>query len=102
MIFVVLNAMMKPLNVRKKIKEPPNMTTIGSYVMLVLLNVTIEPLNMSKKKGTNKSNKVWSYVILVLLNVRKKEEKRTTKCDNSIVICNVGTVEYDDKTIKYE
>ena len=66
----------------KKIKEPPNMTTIESYVMLVLLNVTIKPLNMSKKEGTNKSNKVWSYVMLVLLNMsmklsdmRKKKEK---------------------------
>ena len=58
------------------------MTTIELYVMLVLLNVTIKPLNMSKKEGTNKSNKVWSYVMLVLLNMsmklsdmRKKKEK---------------------------
>ena len=50
--------------------------------MLVLLNVMIKPLNMSKKEGTNKSNKVWSYVMLVPLNmsmklsdVRKKKEE---------------------------
>ena len=42
----------------------------------------IKPLNMSKKEGTNKSNKVWSYVMLVPLNmsmklsdVRKKKEE---------------------------
>ena len=43
--------------------------------MLVLPNATIEPLNMSKKN------------------------KRSTKCDKSIVTCNVGIAQYEDRTV---
>ena len=46
--------------------------------MLILLNVTIEPSNMSKK---NKGN---------------------TKCDKSTVTCDVGINQYDNGTVKYE
>ena len=45
--------------------------------MLVLPNVTMEPSNVRKKKGI-------------------------TKCDKSIVICDVGTAQYKDGTIKCE
>ena len=35
------------------------------------------------------------------LNVRKKN-KRTTKCENKSVICDVGIAQFEDETIKYE
>ena len=41
--------MMKPLNVRKKIREPLNVTKELSHVMLELHNVKIEPSNVRKK-----------------------------------------------------
>ena len=44
--------------------------------MLVLPNATIEPLN-----------------------VRKKKNKRSTKCDKSIVTCNVGIAQCEDRTV---
>ena len=43
------NVMMKPLNVRKKIREPSNVTKELSHVMLELHNVKIEPSNVRKK-----------------------------------------------------
>ena len=36
-------------NVRKKIKEPLNVTKVQSYVMLVLYNVRMVPSNVGKK-----------------------------------------------------
>ena len=49
-------------------KVPLNVGEVCSNVMLVLLNVTVEPLNVRKKK------------------------KKTTKCYKSMVICDVGTI----------
>ena len=43
------NVRMKPLNVRKKIKEPLNVTNVQSHVMLELHNVRMKPSNMRKK-----------------------------------------------------
>ena len=40
---------MKLLNVKKKIREPPNMTKELSHVMLELHNVRMKPSNMRKK-----------------------------------------------------
>ena len=37
-------------NVRKKIREPLNVTKVQSNVMLVLTNVTMKPLDVRKKK----------------------------------------------------
>ena len=50
------------------------MAKILSYVMLVLLNVIVEPSNVREKKKRKISNvtKVWSHVMLVLLNVTIK------------------------------
>ena len=45
------------------------MTKVRSYIMLVLINVTIELSNVSKNKN-----------------------KETTECDKSIIGCDVGTV----------
>ena len=44
------NVRMKPSNVRKKIKEPPNVIKELSHVMLELHNVRIKPSNIRKKK----------------------------------------------------
>ena len=63
---------------RKKIKEPPNVTKIQSYVMLVLHNVR-----------------------MVQLNVRKKN-KGTTECDKSTITSDVCTAQCEDGIIKYE
>ena len=41
---------MKPSNVSKKIKEPPNVTKVRSNVMLKLPNVMMKPSNVRKKK----------------------------------------------------
>ena len=61
------NVMMKLTNVRKKIKEPLNVTKVQSYVMLVLHNVRIE---LSKVRG---------------------KKRRNTKCVKSTVKCDVKT-----------
>ena len=50
----------------KKIREPLNMTKVLSNVMLVLSNVTMEPLNMREKN------------------------KGTIKCDKRKVTCDIG------------
>ena len=51
------------------------MTKVLSYVRLELHNARIESLNVRRNKGT-------------------------TKCDKRTVICNVGTIQYEDETIK--
>ena len=44
------NVNMKPLSVRKKVREPPNVTKEPSYVMVEPYNVRMEPSDMRKKK----------------------------------------------------
>ena len=46
MMLVLSNIRIVPSNVRKKIKEPSNVTKVQSYVMLVLHNVKIIPSNV--------------------------------------------------------
>ena len=48
MMLELYNMMMKPSNVRKKVKEPPNVIKKLSYVMLELYNVRMEPSNVRK------------------------------------------------------
>ena len=61
------------------------MTKVLSNVVLVLLNVTIEPLKCEEKKGTTKCDKrTVTYDVGIW-------EKRTTKCDKSTVNCDVAT-----------
>ena len=43
------NVRMKPLNVRKKIREPSNVTKELSHVILKLHNVRMEPSSVRKK-----------------------------------------------------
>ena len=74
------NIRMEPSNVRKKIKEPPNVTKIQSYVMFVLYNMRMEPSNV----------------------IKKKKKKRTTNCDKSNVKCDIRTVQCEDETVKCE
>ena len=60
------NVRMEPSNVRKKIREPPNVRKELSHVMLELHNVRMKPSSVKKSKGT-------------------------TQCDKRTVICDVGT-----------
>ena len=48
-ILVLPNVTMKLSNMRKKIKESPNVTKVQLEVMLVLHNVRIESSNVRKK-----------------------------------------------------
>ena len=75
-MLVLHNVRMEPSNVRKKIKEPQNVTKIQAHMMIVLHNIRMK-----------------------LLNVRKKK-KRTTKYDKSIIICDIGTIQYGNETVK--
>ena len=61
------NVRLEPLNVRKKKKEPPNVTKELSYVMLELHNMRMKPSNIR--------NKI----------------KETTKCDKGTIKCDVET-----------
>ena len=65
-MLVMHNMRMVSSNVRKKIKEPPNVTKVRSHVMLVLHIVRMVPSNVRKNKGT-------------------------TECDKSAVTCDVST-----------
>ena len=65
------------INVRKEIREPPNVTKVQSHMMLVLRNVRI-----------------------VSSNVRKNKE--TTECDKSTITYDVGTTQCEDSIIKCE
>ena len=47
------NMKMKPSNVRKKVREPPNVRKELSHVMLKLHNVRMEPLLRDKFKPLN-------------------------------------------------
>ena len=61
------------LKCEKKIREPPNVTKELSHVMLVLLNITMEPSNLRKKiKELLYVTKELSNVIFELHNVRMK------------------------------
>ena len=71
-MLVLHNVKIVPSNVRKKIREPPNVTKVQSQVMLVLHNVR-----------------------MVLSNVRKN--KGTIECDKITVICDVGTIKCKKK-----
>ena len=64
-ILVLHNKMMVSSNVRKKIRELPNVTKVQSRMLLVLHNVKMVPSNVRKNKGT-------------------------IKCDKSIVTCDVN------------
>ena len=66
LILELHNVRMESSSVRKKVKEPPNVTKELSYVIL-------EPHNMRMKPS----------------NVRKKS-KGTTKCEKKTVTCSVG------------
>ena len=44
------NVRIEPSNVRKKVREPPNVRKELSYVILKPHNMKMEPLNMRKKK----------------------------------------------------
>ena len=78
---VLLNVIMEPSNVRKRIREPPNMTKEKSHVILELHSVRIEPSNVRKNKG------IAEY------------DKSTVTCDVGIAQCEDGTVKCEKKKI---
>ena len=50
-ILELYNVRMKPSSVRKKIREPPNVTKELSYMMLKLHNMRMKLSNVRKKVG---------------------------------------------------
>ena len=74
---VLHNVRMVSSNVRKKIREPLNVTKIQSQMTLILHNMKMVPSNVIKYK-------------------------ETTEFDKSIVTCDVGTAQSDNGTIKCE
>ena len=53
-MLVLPNVTMEPSNVRRKIREPPNVTKVQSYVMLVLHNLKMVLSNVGKKYEYNR------------------------------------------------
>ena len=76
-MLVLHNVRMVPSNIRKKIREPSNVTKVQSHVMFVLHNVRMVPSNVRRNKGI-------------------------IECDKSTVTCDVGTAQCEDNTIKCE
>ena len=72
------NVRMESSSVRKKVREPPNVTKELSYVMLKPHNVRMKLSNMRKKS------------------------KGTIQCEKRTVTCDVETTQYEDRTIKCE
>ena len=75
--------------------------------MLVLLNMTIEPSNLKKKKkGTTIYDKRTVKCDIGTtqcdnVTIKCKEKKKgTTKCEKKTVKCNVRTAQCDDGTVK--
>ena len=69
------NVKIEPSDVRKKIRESPNVTKELTHVMLELHNVRMELSNMRKKS------------------------KETTKCEKRTVTCDVGIAQCEDGTV---
>ena len=70
-MLVLYNVMMIPSNVKKEIKEPPNVTKVQLHVMLILYNVRMVSSNVREKKNKKKKElpnvtKVQSHFMLVL------------------------------------
>ena len=78
LILELHNVRMEPSNVRKKIKEPPNVTKELTLVMLELHNMRMELSNVRKKI---------------------KEPSNVTKKTDT---CDVETVQCEDETFKRE
>ena len=76
-MLVLRNVRMVLSNVRKKIKEPLNVTKVQSHVRLVLRNMRMIPSNVRKNKGT-------------------------TEYDKSTITCGVSTRQCKDDIIKCE
>ena len=79
MILVLLHVKMEPSNVRKKIKEPPNVTKVLSNVMLEQHSVRMESSNVIENMGTTEC------------------DKRTVICDVGIVQCETGIIKCEEK-----
>ena len=67
----------RTIKCEKKKREPPNVTKVQSYVIIVLRNARMTPSNVRKNKGT-------------------------MECEKSTVTCDVELAQYADGTIKCE
>ena len=74
-MLVLHNMRIVSSNVSKKIRKPPNVTKIQSYVTLVLHNTRMAPSSVRENKGT-------------------------MECEKSTVTCDVKPTQYEDGTIK--
>ena len=65
---------------RKKLREPPNVTKQLSHVILELYNIMMEPSNVRKKiREPLNVRKELSHVMLELHNVRMEPSPNMTK-----------------------
>ena len=93
---------------KKKVKEPPNVTKVQSYVILVLHNMKMVPSNVRKNKETTVCDK--STITCDVSNTQcedgtikcEKKNKGTTECNKSTVTCDVDTAQCENGTIKCE
>ena len=74
-MLVLHNMRIVPSNVRKKIKELPNVTKVQLHVILIMHNVRVVPSNVRKYKGT-------------------------IKCDKNTITNDVSTTQRENGTIK--
>ena len=72
------NVRIEPLNVRKKVREPPNVKK---------KTVTCDVRIAQCEDGTVKC---------------KKKSKGTTKCEKRTITCDIETAQYEDETVKCE
>ena len=81
-MLVLLNVTMEPSNVRKKVREPPNVRNELSHMILELYNVRMKSSNVRKKKVREAPNvrKELSHVTKKLSHVTKIEQTRCWYC----------------------
>ena len=79
-MLVLSNVIMESSNVRKKIREPPNVTKEKSHVILELHNMRMKSSNVTK---------VQSHVTLVLHNVMMKSSNVRKKIREPLNVTKV-------------
>ena len=95
------------INVRKEIREPPNVTKVQSHVMLVLCFKTGTIKCEEKNKETTEYNKSTITCDVGTTQcedsiIKCEKKKGTIECDKSTVTYDVGTAQCEDSTIKCE
>ena len=76
--------------------------------MLVLLNVTMEPSNLIKNKGTTICDRRTIKFDIGTAQCDneiikfEKTNKGTTKCNKITIKCDIGTIQCENETVKCE